>query len=110
MLLGQSVTKSKLSLQGRLASFPPMLFSYHTLPIAYGEYLVNSDQALDVVELLSGFESMACVARTALLAGHEGHQHLQADGFDTRRPLCITDQKGQGCEYITCVEGFRYAL
>ena len=71
---------------------------------------LHNNQDLDVVELLSGVESIAFVARVARVAGHQGHQHLQAERFDKHRLLGITDRKGQGCKYITCVEGFRNAL
>ena len=92
MRRGHSATKSKASLQGRLASFRLVLFSYYTLLVAYEEYPMSSDRDLDVVELWSGVESMVFVARVARVAGHEGHQPLQADGYDKHRSLGMTDQ------------------
>ena len=71
---------------------------------------MNSDKELDVVKLWSGVESIVFVARVARFAGHQGHQHMQAEGFDKHRSLGITDQKGQRCEPTTCVEVFRNAL
>jgi len=105
-----SPTMRKASLQGRLASFPLVLFGCYTLVQAYEEYLMNSDKDLDVVELWSGVESIVFAARAAHAAGHEGHQPLQAEGFDKHRSPGITDHEGPGCEDITCVEGFRHAL
>ena len=90
---GQYVTKKKASLQGRLASCPLVLFSYYTLPIAYEEYLMNRDKDLDLAELWYGVESIVFVARAAPAAGHQGHQHLRAEGFDKHRSLGTTDQK-----------------
>ena len=79
---GQSATKSKASLQGRLASCPLVLFNYYTHIILYKEYLVNSDTDLDVVELWSGVESIVFAARAARAsraASHRGHRHLQEE-------------------------------
>ena len=59
---------------------------------------MNSDKDLDVVELWSGVESLVFAARVNRAAGHQGHQHLQAEGFDNHRSLGITEHKGQGCE------------
>ena len=67
---------------------------------------MHSDEDLDVVDLWSCVESIVFVARVARVAGRQGHQHIQAEGCDTHRSLGITDQKGQRCEYITCVQGF----
>ena len=71
---------------------------------------MHSNKDLGVVELWYGVESIVFVARVARVAGHQGHQHLQAEGFDKHRSFGMTDQKGKGCEYITCEDGFRHAL
>ena len=73
---------------GRLASCPLVLFSYYTLPIAY-EYLLNSNKDLDVVELWSGVESVVFADRDACVASHQGHQHIQAEGFDKTGLLAL---------------------
>ena len=65
---------------------------------------MNSNTDLDVVELWSGVESIVFVARVDCVAGHQGHQHVPSEGFDKHRSLGITDQKGQGCDGIICVE------
>ena len=41
---------------------------------------MRSDKDLDVVELWCGVESIVFVDRVARVAGHQGHQHLQAEG------------------------------
>ena len=55
---------------------------------------MNIAKELDVVELWYVVESMVVVGRVARVAGHPGHQHIQAEGFDNHRYLAVTVQKG----------------
>ena len=83
----------KAPLQARLASVPPVNVSFYTLPIVYGECLMNTHMDLGVVELWSGVESLVFAARAAHFAGHTGHQRLLAEGFGTQSclaaPTCV---------------------
>ena len=53
---------------------------------------MNIAKELDVVELWYVVESMVVVGRVARVAGHPGHQHIQAEGFDKHPSLGTTDQ------------------